>query len=94
MSATTDKIGLNARGIAFSCIKGKKPNSATKKNQDTFSIVLWNQWKIVGVFDGHGSFGHKVSDIASSHIPFYLLEYLENKSEENKGKRDVYEAIR
>jgi len=55
MSATTTKEVLNSRGIAFSCIKGQKPNSAQKKNQDTFSIVLWNQWKIIGVFDGHGS---------------------------------------
>lgn len=49
-------------GVAFTCKKGLKPESP---NQDSFvAISLPEKWSLYGVFDGHGPFGHDVSDFA------------------------------
>lgn len=42
---------LEKIGIAYSCKKGLKPESP---NQDDFLITFHDNYRIIGVFDGHG----------------------------------------
>lgn len=54
--------------ISFACVKGKRVNR-TMVNQDDFFIArLTNSSLIIGVFDGHGRYGHKVAAIVKQRI--------------------------
>eukprot|EP01066_Platyproteum_vivax_P013876 Platyproteum_vivax@DN6257_c0_g1_i1.p1 len=53
-------------GIGFACKKGLKPESP---NQDDFCILKVDDWAMYGVFDGHGPFGHDVSNYVQTHLP-------------------------
>ena len=64
---------LDDYGLAVSCKKGLKPESP---NQDDFCLLIDGRNVILGVFDGHGPYGHHVSD----HI-HALLPRLINKHE-------------
>lgn len=69
MSITGESIGedvLARSGIAFACKKGLKPESP---NQDDFCVVLEGETIMLGVFDGHGPFGHDVSNFVHALLP-------------------------
>lgn len=69
MSITGDTIGedvLARSGLAFICKKGLKPESP---NQDDFCVVLEGTSILLGVFDGHGPFGHEVSNFVHALLP-------------------------
>jgi len=69
MSVTGDTIGeevLARAGLAFICKKGLKPESP---NQDDFCVVLEGASILLGVFDGHGPFGHEVSNFVHALLP-------------------------
>ncbi|KAJ1613997.1 protein phosphatase 2C [Cryptosporidium canis] len=53
--------------ISFACVKGKRVNK-TMVNQDDFFIARLNNSLIIGVFDGHGRYGHKVAAIVKQRI--------------------------
>ena len=57
---------LGKAGIAFTCKKGLKPESP---NQDDFCIVLEGETILLGVFDGHGPYGHDVSNYVHTLLP-------------------------
>jgi len=58
-------------GIGFACKKGLKPESP---NQDSFVIVrVEGRYSIFGVFDGHGSKGHDVSDYVKDQFSKVLV---------------------
>lgn len=57
---------LAKAGIAFTCKKGLKPESP---NQDDFCIVLEGETILLGVFDGHGPYGHDVSNYVHTLLP-------------------------
>ncbi|EAK88770.1 pp2c; protein phosphatase 2C [Cryptosporidium parvum Iowa II] len=62
------KNNLTEMGISFACVKGKRINKSMV-NQDDFCIVkLANNTLIIGVFDGHGRYGHKVAAIVRQKI--------------------------
>ncbi|KAH8581847.1 pp2c phosphatase 2C [Cryptosporidium sp. chipmunk genotype I] len=59
---------LREMGISFVCVKGKRVNKSMV-NQDDFCIAkLINNSLIIGVFDGHGRYGHKVAAIVRQKI--------------------------
>ncbi|OII71798.1 PP2C protein phosphatase 2C [Cryptosporidium ubiquitum] len=59
---------LKQMKINFICVKGKRINR-TMVNQDDFCIVkLTNNSLIIGVFDGHGRYGHKVAAIVRQRV--------------------------
>ena len=69
MSITGDTIGeevLARSGMAFICKKGLKPESP---NQDDFCVVVEGTSILLGVFDGHGPFGHDVSNFVHTLLP-------------------------
>eukprot|EP00826_Nyctotherus_ovalis_P027437 TRINITY_DN2144_c0_g1_i9.p1 TRINITY_DN2144_c0_g1~~TRINITY_DN2144_c0_g1_i9.p1 ORF type:complete len:286 (-),score=77.24 TRINITY_DN2144_c0_g1_i9:82-939(-) len=64
---------LKRRGIGYACKKGAK----SAPNQDDFFILIDGDTTILGVFDGHGLFGHYCSYAVQQLIPKLLLS---NKS--------------
>ena len=58
-------------GYYFSCRKGLKPESP---NQDNFLICEFENYKLFGVFDGHGPYGHDVSDFVARNLSRIILE--------------------
>lgn len=64
---------LEGLGIGWSCKKGLKPESP---NQDSFSVVIVeNDIALYCVYDGHGPFGHDVSDLARESIVSFFLAH-------------------
>lgn len=61
---------LLEKGLWASCKKGMKPE---QPNQDDFVVVVEHENLIVGVFDGHGSHGHHISNFVHEHMPKLLL---------------------
>ena len=54
------------------CKKGLKPED---RNQDDFIIVVDGENYLLGVFDGHGVYGHQVSDFVHLEIPKLLFDH-------------------
>lgn len=64
--ADVSTAALIARGLAFSCKKGKKEDS---HNQDNFHIFSDSNTLLLAVFDGHGTHGHDISSFAAASLP-------------------------
>jgi len=65
-NASKEKIG----GIAHCCHKGMKPEAP---NQDDFIIMqCGTEFGLYGVFDGHGPYGHDVSNYVNQTLPGLL----------------------
>lgn len=74
--------------IAWKCHKGKKPEAP---NQDSFSICIADRdFGLYCVYDGHGPFGHDVSDRARSLL---VNEFLSRKDRSPSLKRAFEEAF-
>eukprot|EP00742_Colponemidia_sp_Colp-10_P002637 GILJ01002817.1.p1 GENE.GILJ01002817.1~~GILJ01002817.1.p1 ORF type:complete len:441 (+),score=54.61 GILJ01002817.1:101-1423(+) len=60
--------------IGFVCQKGYKPDAP---NQDTFFIFedLDQNFALYAVFDGHGPYGHDVSDFVKTYLPSMLMNH-------------------
>lgn len=66
-----DKVDMTTQGIGYTCKKGLKPESP---NQDSWSILkVEEDYSIYGVFDGHGSKGHDVSNFIKENMPKVLI---------------------
>ena len=76
-----DKVEVTQTNDAFpeyighQCRKGRKPESP---NQDSFTITMHDgvMMQIFAVFDGHGPFGHEVSEVCAS---FFVKKLCQNK---------------
>lgn len=60
---------LKQMGIGYACKKGAK----SAPNQDDFCIIVDGSTTIIGVFDGHGLFGHLCSYTIQQLLPKLLL---------------------
>eukprot|EP00929_Paragymnodinium_shiwhaense_P082675 TRINITY_DN4369_c0_g3_i1.p1 TRINITY_DN4369_c0_g3~~TRINITY_DN4369_c0_g3_i1.p1 ORF type:complete len:578 (-),score=120.98 TRINITY_DN4369_c0_g3_i1:25-1758(-) len=66
-----DRMEANA-GIGYACKKGQKPESP---NQDSFFVLnVEGEFSLHGVFDGHGRYGHDVSNFVKENMPKLLLQ--------------------
>jgi serine/threonine protein phosphatase PrpC len=63
---------LLEKGIWVSCRKGLKPDSP---NQDDYVVVISNDSILLGVFDGHGTHGHEVSNFIHKIFPKVLINH-------------------
>ncbi|XP_053990870.1 uncharacterized protein LOC128882981 isoform X2 [Hylaeus volcanicus] len=66
-----DDVWLSSIGIGYTCRKGLKPESP---NQDDFFIFVMEDWALYGVFDGHGPFGHDISNFVQKRLPRLIYE--------------------
>ncbi|KAF4653838.1 hypothetical protein FOZ61_008651 [Perkinsus olseni] len=57
--------------VGYACKKGLKPESP---NQDDFFVIGIDELGMLGVFDGHGPFGHDVSSFCHDALPGLLIE--------------------
>jgi serine/threonine protein phosphatase PrpC len=58
-------------GIGYACKKGLKPEAP---NQDSFILIkVDDKYSLYGVFDGHGSKGHDVSNFVKDNLPKILF---------------------
>merc|ERR1712054_306447 len=67
---TSQSLDFKDLKIGYACKKGLKPESP---NQDDFCIFCTDSVSIFGVFDGHGPYGHDISDYAREKLPETLV---------------------
>ena len=72
---------LNAAGVAVACKKGDKGFV----NQDDYCMVFRRKRLIFGVFDGHGEYGHYVSDFVHCRLPVELVDSADIKKNPKKA---------
>ncbi|OMJ70664.1 hypothetical protein SteCoe_31309 [Stentor coeruleus] len=75
MSINRDEINpqiLSDLGISVTCKKGLKPDCP---NQDDYFVAIDNQAILFGVFDGHGPFGHDISNYVHKVLPSIISNY-------------------
>lgn len=63
---------LSQLGVAVTCKKGLKPESP---NQDDYSVLIDGKSVLLGVFDGHGPFGHNVSNYIHTLLPKLISQH-------------------
>jgi len=85
-----DFESLETLGVGIACKKGLKPDP---QNQDDFSVVLDNCFQFLGVYDGHGSFGHEVSNYIHSLIPRYFISNEKSKTEPLELFNEVFPRV-
>eukprot|EP00747_Dinoflagellata_sp_TGD_P220491 gnl/TRDRNA2_/TRDRNA2_92472_c0_seq1.p1 gnl/TRDRNA2_/TRDRNA2_92472_c0~~gnl/TRDRNA2_/TRDRNA2_92472_c0_seq1.p1 ORF type:complete len:391 (-),score=88.43 gnl/TRDRNA2_/TRDRNA2_92472_c0_seq1:35-1207(-) len=66
-----DSASLAEFCVGYACKKGLKPESP---NQDDFYILRVEGTGIYGVFDGHGPYGHDVSNFVHEELPRCFIE--------------------
>ncbi|SCP03403.1 protein phosphatase PPM5, putative [Plasmodium malariae] len=72
---------LNENGIGYVCRKGLKPESP---NQDDFIIITMENLALYAIFDGHGPYGHDVSNYVQKELPYMIIRnenFLKNPKE-------------
>ncbi|CAJ1336945.1 unnamed protein product [Effrenium voratum] len=77
-----DTLDLSAKGVAFTCRKGLKPESP---NQDSWCCLKMDTFSIFAVFDGHGQKGHDISEFVKERLPKLILLDPRSKSPEIGG---------
>ena len=93
MKFSDDNLDLaffNRLGLSVSSLKGKKE---CRYNQDDFILMLEVDKILLGVFDGHGAEGHKVSNIARSKLPEFILGHDEFHRNTVKSFEDGFDEL-
>jgi len=70
MQQLGDKVDPVQCGMGFTCRKGLKPESP---NQDSWMVLKMDKFSMYGVFDGHGSKGHDVSNFVKETLPKLVI---------------------
>ncbi|KEG04152.1 hypothetical protein YYE_01055 [Plasmodium vinckei vinckei] len=68
IKGSVDKLHEN--GIGYVCRKGLKPESP---NQDDFIIITMENLALYAIFDGHGPYGHDVSNYVQKELPYMII---------------------
>jgi len=76
---------LRKMGVGIRCKKGFKPEAP---NQDSFSFIhMEGEFDLYGVFDGHGVFGHDVSNFVREFLPKLFI------SDPNRENGNIKQAM-
>ena len=78
---------LATAGVAVACKKGKKSESP---NQDDYCIIFRKPTLLFGVFDGHGDFGHYISDFVHLRLPTELMSHPKIRKNPKKAMSDAF----
>ena len=76
--------------IWVSCKKGLKPDSP---NQDDFVVMIEADYKLLGVFDGHGTHGHAISNFVHKAIPKNFLKAAKVNSNPAQALLDSFAKV-
>lgn len=86
-----DEVEVTKLGIGYSCKKGLKPESP---NQDSWMILkVEGEFTIYGVFDGHGSKGHDVSQFVKENLPKVLIRDDQFRTDPQKALTNAFHKI-
>jgi serine/threonine protein phosphatase PrpC len=78
-------------GIGIRCKKGFKPEAP---NQDSFSFVRYeDEFDLFGVFDGHGIYGHAVSQFVREMLPKVFLRDSRRDKSTSQTKQALIDAF-
>ena len=77
-------------GVWVCCKKGLKPESP---NQDDYVILVDNNSVLLGVFDGHGSHGHDVSNHIHKSFPKFLITHDRWEDSPSYAIADAFPAV-
>jgi serine/threonine protein phosphatase PrpC len=72
------------------CKKGLKP---TQPNQDDFVIIIEDSNFMLGVFDGHGVYGHHISNFVHSELPKLLLSHPSWQETPERALKDSFVRV-
>jgi serine/threonine protein phosphatase PrpC len=75
--------------IGYACKKGLKPESP---NQDDFCIFVTDTISIFGVFDGHGPYGHDISNFCHERLPESVVKDEKFKDDPAQALSDAFPA--
>lgn len=79
---------VKSLGIGWCCRKGLKPESP---NQDSFSVlVVEDTFALYCVYDGHGPFGHDVSNFAREVAVKKFVQHRSRDDHPEKALRDSF----
>eukprot|EP00917_Polyrhabdina_sp_WS-2016_P029826 GHVP01063529.1.p1 GENE.GHVP01063529.1~~GHVP01063529.1.p1 ORF type:complete len:438 (-),score=84.22 GHVP01063529.1:1965-3278(-) len=81
---------FNALGVSFACKKGLKPESP---NQDDFFIYRTEEFGLYCVFDGHGPYGHDVSNFVQHWLPRLVQEHPMWETDVKQAMKDSFWAV-
>lgn len=74
--------------LGIACKKGLKPEAP---NQDSYScLIVTDEFSLYGIFDGHGPFGHKVSDRARDILVSKFIHHEERDSNTQKAFEETF----
>eukprot|EP00358_Blepharisma_japonicum_P003472 CAMPEP_0202949060 /NCGR_PEP_ID=MMETSP1395-20130829/14907_1 /ASSEMBLY_ACC=CAM_ASM_000871 /TAXON_ID=5961 /ORGANISM="Blepharisma japonicum, Strain Stock R1072" /LENGTH=372 /DNA_ID=CAMNT_0049651739 /DNA_START=38 /DNA_END=1153 /DNA_ORIENTATION=+ len=74
---------VSSIGVGIACKKGLKEDP---HNQDDFTVLVDKAFQFFGVFDGHGAYGHEISNFIHLLLPKLIIKH--EQFEEN-----IHEAI-
>jgi len=80
---------IAALKVGCVCKKGLKPESP---NQDAYCVYRVDQIGIYGVFDGHGPYGHDVSNFVQEKLPRAFVEDRDFKDNPEQALSTSFEA--
>jgi serine/threonine protein phosphatase PrpC len=86
----TEKGGgemLALQKLGYVCKKGLKPESP---NQDDFCIFRADTTSIYGVFDGHGPYGHDISNFVQESLPRTFAQHQNFQDDPLKAFSDAF----
>lgn len=81
---------LITMGIGHACRKGLKPESP---NQDDFFIIRIENIGLYGVFDGHGPFGHDISNFVQQNLPKLIYNHAEFYTNPKNTLRMAFQKV-
>lgn len=81
---------LQALGIGHACRKGLKPESP---NQDDFFIYKIDTIGLYGVFDGHGPYGHDISNFVQSQLAQTIWNHELFETDPKTALKDAFASV-
>lgn len=89
--AMTPEVMGKEMHIGVQCMKGLKPEAP---NQDSFCVLFLDpEIRIYGVFDGHGSQGHHVSNFVKATLPRLILSDSRLHEETPEVMKDAFVKV-
>lgn len=81
---------LIALRVGHACKKGLKPESPNQDDFCVFRAATEPSWGIYGVFDGHGPYGHDISNFVQEALPRLLVSDAYFKHDPEKALSNAF----
>ncbi|CAG9330904.1 unnamed protein product [Blepharisma stoltei] len=78
---------LQSAGIWVNCRKGMKPDLP---NQDDYCILIDGPSYLLSVYDGHGQYGHDISNFVHSRLPNLMIAHPDWAENPKQAIKDTF----